>query len=81
MSVHSTPVVAAPGGPAHPLKDFWRYFSANKGAIAGLVIVVFVLLVAIFADVLAPYPPSVTDSTAFLLPPAWAVGGSSAHWL
>ena len=48
---------------------------------AGLVIVVLVLLVALLADVLAPYPPSMTDSTAFLLPPAWATGGSSAHWL
>ncbi len=48
---------------------------------AGLFIVVAVLLVALLADVLAPYPPSVTDSTAFLLPPAWASGGSSAHWL
>ena len=73
--------VTAPGGPAHPVKEFWRYFSANKGAMAGLFIVVFVLLVAALADVLAPYPPSVTDSTAFLLPPAWAAGGSAAHWL
>ena len=81
MSAHPTPAATAPGGPAHPLRDFWRYFSANKGAMAGLIIVVFVLLVAIFAEVLAPYPPSVTDSTAFLLPPAWAEGGSSAHWL
>ncbi len=81
MSAMSTPQVAAPGGPAHPLKEFWRYFSANKGAMAGLIIVVFVLLVAVLADVLAPYPPSMTDSTAFLLPPAWAEGGSSAHWL
>ena len=80
MSAISTPVTA-PGGPAHPFKEFWRYFSANKGAMAGLVIVVLVLLIALLADVLAPYPPSVTDSTAFLLPPAWAAGGSSAHWL
>ena len=80
MSATSTPLTT-PGGPAHPLQEFWRYFRASKGAIAGLVIVVLVLLVALLADVLAPYPPSVTDSTAFLLPPAWAAGGSSAHWL
>ena len=80
MSAISTPATET-GGPAHPFKDFWRYFSANKGAMAGLVIVVLVLLVALLADVLAPYPPSATDSTAFLLPPAWAEGGSSAHWL
>jgi dipeptide transport system permease protein len=81
MSAISAPQVAAPAGPTHPFKEFWRYFSANKGALAGLFIVVFVLLVALLADLLAPYPPSVTDSTAFLLPPAWAAGGSSAHWL
>lgn len=80
MNVIFNPVTAH-GGPAHPLKEFWRYFSANKGAMAGLVIVMLVLLVALLADVLAPYPPSVTDSTAFLLPPSWANGGSSAHWL
>ncbi len=82
MSAVSTPTASAPpSGPAHPFKDFWRYFSANKGAMAGLLVVSFVLLIAIFADVLAPYPPAVTDSTAFLLPPAWQAGGSSAHWL
>ena len=80
MSATSTPVTAL-AGPVHPFKEFWRYFSASKGAMAGLVIVVLVLLVALLADVLAPYPPSMTDSTAFLLPPAWATGGSSAHWL
>ena len=82
MSATTTPSVAsAPGGPVHPFKDFWRYFSANKGAMAGLLVVSFVVLIAIFADVLAPYPPDVTDSTVFLLPPAWQAGGSSAHWL
>lgn len=80
MSATSTPVTVL-AGPVHPFKEFWRYFSASKGAMAGLVIVVLVLLVALLADVLAPYPPSMTDSTAFLLPPAWATGGSSAHWL
>ena len=76
-----SPIGTTQAGPAHPFKEFWRYFSASKGAMAGLVIVVLVLLVALLADVLAPYPPSMTDSTAFLLPPAWAAGGSSAHWL
>ncbi len=68
-------------GPAHPLKDFWRYFSANKGAVAGLIIVVGVLLVAALAGVLAPYNPDLTDNTVFLVPPAWQAGGSSAHLL
>ncbi len=64
--------------PLHPLKEFWRYFSANRGAVGGLVIVVTVLLLAAFAAVVAPYNPDLTDNTVFLVPPAWAQGGSSA---
>ena len=78
-----TPSVQAANAPApvHPLRDFWRYFSANKGAVAGLLIVFAVLLVALFADVIAPYAPDLTDNSVFLVPPAWQTGGSSAHLL
>lgn len=64
-----------------PLRDFWRSFGANKGAIAGLIIVCLVLLMAAFAEVIAPYPPDMTNNAVFLVPPAWVAGGSSAHWL
>ena len=67
--------------PAHPIVDFWRYFSANRGAMGGLLVVSVVLLLALFADVVAPYPPDLTDNTVFLVPPAWQAGGSSAHLL
>ena len=80
-AVHPSTVSAPSSVPAHPFKDFWRYFSANKGAVAGLLVVSFVVLIAIFAGVLAPYPPDITDSTVFLIPPAWQAGGTSAHWL
>jgi dipeptide transport system permease protein len=80
------PVAAAaaePTGaePPRPLREFWGYFSANKGALAGLLIVVGVLLLAAFAPLVAPYAPDLTDSAVFLQPPAWQSGGSSAHWL
>ena len=64
-----------------PLRDFWRSFSANKGAIGGLVIVSLVLLLAAFANQIAPYAPDLTDTTVSLVAPAWASGGSSAHLL
>ena len=67
--------------PQHPLREFWDYFSTNKGAVAGLIIVLVVLLMAAFAPLIAPYPPDATDSTVFLTPPAWQAGGSSAHLL
>jgi dipeptide transport system permease protein len=67
--------------PLHPLRDFWRSFKANKGALAGLCIVMGVLLLAAFANQIAPYAPDLTNNTVFLKPPAWQEGGSSAHWL
>jgi dipeptide transport system permease protein len=72
---------AATPAPPSPLREFWGYFSANHGAVAGLAVVIAVLLMAIFADVLAPYPPNLTNNNAFLQPPAWQAGGSSAYLL
>ena len=65
--------VAAPPG---PWRSFWIHFSANPGAVAGLVIIVLVLLMAVFAPWLAPHAPDLTDNTAFLKPPAWQEGGA-----
>jgi dipeptide transport system permease protein len=67
--------------PPHPLREFWGYFSANRGAVAGLAIVFLVLLMAAFAPVIAPFAPDLTDPAVFLKPPAWQAGGSHAHWL
>ena len=69
----------APSEPIGPLREFWGYFSANHGAVAGLVIVVLLLLVAAFANVIAPYPPDLTNNAVFLKPPAWQEGGSWAY--
>jgi len=71
------PVVAS--APRGRLRDFWGYFSANHGAVAGLVFVVAILLVAALAPVLAPYPPDLTNNAVFLKPPAWQAGGSWAY--
>lgn len=40
---------------------FWRKFSHNKFAMAGLVILVFFILVAILAKVIAPFDPTYID--------------------
>jgi dipeptide transport system permease protein len=73
--------LSALAAPVHPLRDFWRSFSANKGALAGLAIVTAVLLMAAFAPFIAPYAPDLTNNAVFLVPPAWQAGGSSAHLL
>ena len=60
------------------LAEFWHYFSENKGAVAGLMIIVALILVVIFADILAPYPPYEQFRQNLLQPPAWQEGGSWA---
>jgi peptide/nickel transport system permease protein len=58
----STPPVVPQHAPApvedkavSPWKDAWRSFKKNKIALVGLSIVSFFILIAIFADLLAPY--------------------------
>ena len=62
--------------PPHPVVEFWRYFSVNRGPVAGLVVIVLLALVAVLADVLALHPPNEQYRDAFLVPPAWLEGGS-----
>lgn len=77
VAVHPTAPVAP--APPHPLREFWTYFSANRGALAGLIVVVGVLLIALFAPVLAPHAPELTNSAVFLKPPFWQDGGSLSY--
>ncbi len=61
--------------PPHPIKEFWAYFQENKGAVLGLYFILFISLVAIFADVIAPHNPFEQYRDAILTPPAWQDGG------
>ncbi len=63
------------------LAEFWFYFKANKGAVAGLIVFLIICFVAIFADVVAPYDPTEQFRDSLLLPPAWQEGGSSQFLL
>jgi len=55
----------------------WRRFAENRLALLGLGIIILLLLVAAFADVLAPHNPVQGDlMNARLLPP-----GSAGYWL
>jgi len=58
------------------LAEFWSYFSENRGAVIGLYVFVAFVLVAIFADLLAPHAPNQQFRDALLVPPAWQEGGS-----
>jgi dipeptide transport system permease protein len=59
--------------------EFWYYFSRNKGAVIGLVIFLFVFLLAIFAGVVAPHDPNLPyGSELQRLPPVWVAGGNDS---
>lgn len=64
-----------PSGRAALLKEFWFYFSENKGAVAGLFFFIGIILVAIFADFIAPHHPNEQFRDALLQPPFWQSGG------
>jgi dipeptide transport system permease protein len=72
--VSENKVVAAPV-PMTPLQEFWHYFKRNKGAVVGLVYVAIMILIAVFANVLAPYNPAdqFRDALLALLPGRMAV--------
>lgn len=58
------------------LKEFWSYFSENRGAVIGLVFFVAIVIIAIFAEYVAPHLPNQQYREAFLQPPFWQEGGS-----
>ncbi|WP_375165936.1 ABC transporter permease subunit [Chelativorans sp.] len=70
------------GGPAVDatrramLYEFWYYFRQNRGAVLGLCIFLLIVLVAIFAPLIAPHSPSAQVRGSFLVPPVWQAGGS-----
>ena len=63
--------------PPHPVREFWGYFSENKGAVGGLMAFALVCFVAVFADVIAPHPPHEQYIEYRLQPPLWQEGGSA----
>ena len=62
--------------PPHPLQEFWRYFCENHAAVGGLFFIIFVTLVALSADWIAPHSPIEQFRDAILTPPAWVNGGT-----
>ncbi len=57
-----------------PGKEAWKRFKRNPTAVIGLVVVCLLILIAIFAPLIAPYNYSAQDYTAMKQAP------SAAHW-
>ena len=55
---------------------FWKHFRRSRGAFIGMIVVAALALIAVLADVIAPYAPDTQFRDALLLPPAWLEGGN-----
>jgi dipeptide transport system permease protein len=56
------------------LREFWSYFSQNRGSVIGLVIFVALIVIAILAPLIAPHDPAEQFRDHFLEPPVFQGG-------
>lgn len=59
-----------------PLQQVWRQFRHNLWAMSALHVLGFLILVTLFAPLLAPYSPTEQFTDAISLPPAWSETGT-----
>jgi dipeptide transport system permease protein len=78
--VANTPVSVDPSRRAR-FAEFWYYFSENRGAVIGFWFFVFLVVLAIFAPLIAPHAPNAQYRDAVLVPPFWQEGGRAAYLL
>ena len=57
--------------------EFWFYFSESKTAVAGLYFLIFAIIMALFADVIAPFDPAEQFRDFYETPPIWQEGGNA----
>lgn len=60
---------------------WWRHFYENKLALTALVVFSLIILIAIFANVLAPYDPTLPFTDAIHKPPSWYENGETQYLL
>jgi ABC-type dipeptide/oligopeptide/nickel transport system permease subunit len=60
--------------PESQLKQMWYALIQNKAAVVGMVIIIFLVFLALFAKFITPYDPNYADLSINKLPP------SAAHW-
>ncbi len=62
-----------------PWQKTWREFRSSHIASLGLIILLFFLLFALFAPLIAPYNPLHQNVNALFIPPSWNVNGTISH--
>jgi len=62
-------------------REFIKQYRKNRAAVVGFFIALVLVLMAIFAPMIAPYLPADQNLADRLIPPMWEQGGSTAHFL
>ncbi|AXS42232.1 ABC transporter permease subunit [Breoghania sp. L-A4] len=75
------PAVERASGRMALISEFWMYFRTNRGAVIGLVFFVAIIVVAVFADFIAPHGATTQYRDALLVPPVWEAGGDARFLL
>lgn len=79
VTIDPTSAVVLSRPPRSLWRDAWTRFTKNKMAVAASFVLVFFILVAIFASVLAPHDPlKIYDGKGYL-PPAWQAKGPTGQ--
>jgi dipeptide transport system permease protein len=69
------------GNRPRALSEFWHYYAMNTGAVIGLVVFVLLVVIAIFAPLIAPHLPDQQYRDSLLTPPSWDEGGKQTFLL
>lgn len=78
MSTHTATAPTVAPKPPTQWQLFYRTFLANKGAVLGLLILTIMVLLAVFAPLLAPHNPYELFNGKEQLPPSFLSGGDAA---
>src|SRR5215208_6284671 len=71
--------VLSPQPPRHRASRAWRLLRRNRAALVGLGVLALVVIAAVFAPLLAPYDPTLQETSRSLRPGIWA--GNVEHLL
>lgn len=74
--IHTDAVAAKVPTATRPgrFREFWAYFSENRGAVIGLFVFILLVAIALAAPLVAPFHPDEQFRDRLLSPPAWTEG-------
>ena len=71
--------VALEAAPPGQVAEFWQGYSANRGAVVALALLLLIFLAALCAPLIAPHDPIEQFRQHMLTPPLWQAGGVATY--